>query len=355
MNEKTNLPDSILHHMPWDAHSNPIWPASSFFLYRNIANYPFPNKLDETKSLQLLTSLQKCLLALQELKNPIYIPAESLSPHEKEFLCEHFLCLDGWQNASKGQAFVVDDSSHFLATLNVTDHITLQWVDCKGDWEKAWEALNKIEISIGNELEYAFSTQFGYLSNNLSVCGTSLVIYCYLHLPALILSEKLPGLLLSSLGDNVQSSGLFRNDNFIGDFIVLKNTFTIGITEESILKYLQKAALQLVLAEKEERLHYKKSPSIELKDKISRAYGLFIHSYQLDTKEALNALSQIKLGIDLEWIKGITDEEVNELFFRCRRAHLLQSHEKISLDKRALSQARAEYLHKKLQKAILQF
>ncbi len=92
-----------------------------------------------------------------------------------------------------------------------------------------------------------------------------------------------------------------------------------------------------------------------LKDKMSRAYGLLLHSYQLETKEALNALSQIKLGIDLGWIQGINDQEINELLFRCRRAHLAQSHEKISLHTKDLSEARAAYLHEKLQKTTLQF
>jgi len=352
---KSNLPDSILHNIPWDAKGNPIWPATSFFLYRNIAKYPFPSKLNEEKSEQLLSLLQKRLLNLPELQKPLFLSAETLSPQEKEFLCEHFLCQDGWQNSSKGQAFVLDESSRFLATLNVNDHITLQWVDCKGEWEKAWNALNKIEVSVGNELEYAFSSQFGYLSHNPFLCGTSLLVYCYLHLPALISSEKLPELLKTSLGETIGSSGLFKSKNYIGDFLVLKNTSTLGITEEAILRDLHKAATELCLAEQDERLYYKKKPPIELKDKISRAFGLFVHSYQLDTKEALDALSQIKLGIDLGWIKGISDEEVNELLFRCRRAHLLQSHEKISLDKRELSQARAEYLHEQLQKATLQF
>ncbi len=355
MKKNNHLPDSILHHIPWDAKSNPIWPASAFFLYRNIAKYPFPSRLNEKKSKQLLTLLQKHLLNLPELNKPLYLSAETLSPQEKEFLYEHFLCEDEWQIASKGQAFVLDASSCFLATLNVNNHITLQWVDCKGQWEKAWNALNKVEIFVGNELEYAFSPQFGYLSHDPLLCGTGLLVRCYLHLPALILSKKLPNLLKTSLGENVESSSLFKSENFIGDFLVLKNASTLGITEETILEDLHKAATELSLAEKNERLCYKKKPSIKLKDKISRAYGLFTHSYELDTKEALDALSQVKLGISLGWMKGISDEEVNELLFRCRRAHLLQSHEKFSLDERDLSQTRAEYLHEQLQKATLQF
>ncbi len=354
MNEKSNLPNNILDHIPWDAHCNPIWPASCFLLYRNIAKYPFPGKLSEQESLQLLPSLQKLLLNIPELKSPLYLPAETLSPQEKEFLCEHFLCQEGLQNTSKEQAFIVDASSQFLATLNVQDHLVLRWVDCKGKWSESWETLNKAEVSIGNDLEYAFSPKFGYLTSDPSLSGTGLVVSCYLHLPSLIVSDKLQNLLVH-LEESVKPIGLFGKNEFIGDFVVLKNAYTLGMTEESILKELHKTATRLSIAEKDERLLLAKNPSIELKDKVNRAYGLLLHSCQLDTKEALNALSQIKLGIDLGWIKGITDDEVNELFFRCRRAHLLQSQEKIALDRKELSQTRAEYLHKQLQKTTLQF
>ena len=355
MTEKNNLPKSLLTHAPWDSNSNPIWPASCFYLHRNIAKYPFPGKLSGKESSQLLPLLQKLLLNVPELKSPLYLSADILSALEKEFLCEHFLSQEGLQNTDIQQAFVIDDSAHFLATLNIHDHLALQWVDCKGKWQEAWDSLNKIESSIGSHLEYAFSPKFGYLTSNPALCGTALVVSCYLHLPSLILSSKLQEILSSNLDDSIQASGLFGKEELIGDFIILKNKFTLGLTENTILKELHKAATLLVLAEKDERLLQQKEPSLELKDKMSRSYGLLLHSYQLDTKEALNALSQIKLGIDLGLIKGLTDEEVNELFFRCRRAHLLQSSEKISLDTKELSAARATYLHQQLQKAILQF
>jgi protein arginine kinase len=86
-----------------------------------------------------------------------------------------------------------------------------------------------------------------------------------------------------------------------------------------------------------------------MKDQISRAYGLILHSYQLQTKEALNALSLIKLGIDLDWIDGITDRELNALFFQCRRAHLSEILGVHLTDPQEISRKRAEYVHKHIQ------
>lgn len=351
-----SLPNTIIHHTPWEAQSNPIWPASSFSLYRNIASYPFSGKLNQSQTSQLLQILQSILTTVPILQTPTYLPAESLSPQEKEFLSEHFLCQEGWQNACKGQAFIVDASAHFLAVCNVKEHLLLEWMDCKGSWKEAWQFLNQVETALGEKIDYAFSPQFGYLTSNPSLCGTALVVHCYLHLPALIFSETLFDELNASAENSVQASSLIgESKDFMGDLVILKNAYTLGVAEESILQTLHAVATQLVLAEKNIRLLYSKNPPMELKDKISRAYGLLLHSCQLEAKEAFDALSQIKLGIDLGWIQGMNDAEINELFFRCRRAHLLQSQEKTFFSPRELAEARSLYLHQKLQKATLTF
>jgi protein arginine kinase len=349
----TNLPDSLLHHIPWNKNVNPIWPASSFFLHRNIAGYNFPSKLSPSSSASLLTLLKKTFIRLEELKDLTYLPAEKLTPQEKAFLCEHFLGIEGWQNANEGSAFILDPLSRLLVQLNIKDHLLLQWVDSEGQWDAAWHTLNEIESNLGKHLNYAFSSNFGYLTSDAKFCGTALTVICYLHLPCLIRSDLLPG---PAEGENGNELGISSTVNEQeGDFLILKNNATLGLSEESILRDLHVVATGLVLAEKNKRLEYKDSNPTDLKDDISRAYGLLKHSYQLETTEALKALSLIKLGIDLKWIQGITDGEINEIFFRCRRAHILQSGEKISLNTKELAHARAELLHEKLKNATLSF
>ncbi len=354
MPEKSQLPEAILHHTPWDKDSNPIWPATSFFLHRNIAQYSFPHKLTEPQSLQVLNILRQALLQTSHLLKPTYLAAETLHPVDKEFLCEHFLCKEGWQNASYGQAFILDDSARFLALCNFHDHLLLQWVDCKGEWEKAWESLSRIEQAISQQIDYAYSPRFGYLTADPNICGTGLIVTCYLHLPALIASKQLSQVLASQCEESVHAYGLLGNmEELIGDFIILQNHITLGLTEEAILRDLHLTATKLILSEKALRRQYLETHNPEAKDLVSRSYGLLAHSYQLQTKEALNALSKLKLGVDLGWVQGISDEHINEIFFRCRRAHLSQEHQNISLDKKELSHSRAEFLHQQIQQAVL--
>jgi protein arginine kinase len=356
MEEKNHLPESILNSIPWSQNANTIWPATSFFLQRNIIQYPFPHKLKELNSSQLLLKLKEVFDEVPDMKKFSYLPAELITAQEKEFLSEHFLSSEGWQNISKGQAFIVDPSGHFLGLLNAQDHLTLQWIDCKGDWEKAWSALNTIEMAIGEHLDFAFSPRFGYLTADPKWCGTGLVISCYLHLPCLIASGQLTQLLLTHTEPSVAVAGMLGNMNeLLGDFVILKNNYTLGLTEQTILRDLHLTATKLILSERTLRTQYQDKAPADIKDAISRAYGLLMHSYQLETKEALDAISKIKLGVDLGLVKGMKDQELNEIFFRCRKAHLEQTHKEISLDKKELAHTRAEYLHKQLRQTTLTF
>lgn len=354
MTDNSKLPESLLKSIPWDNNNNAIWPASSFFLHRNLAEHPFPSKLSETHSSQILDRLKSVFSNLPEAKDFVYLPAETLKFQEKEFLCEHFLSPEGWQNVSKGQGFLLDPLGHFLALINLNDHLTLQWIDCKGDWENAWNALNTIEGALSRQLNFAFSSKFGYLTSDFKRCGTGLIVSCYLHLPCLIASGQLSQLLLIHKETSVEAFGMLGNmQELLGDFLILKNNCTLGLTEQNILRDLHMTATKLIVAERTERSKQQQNASVEIKDSISRAYGLLMHSYQLQTKEALDAISKIKLGIDLGWIKGMLDQEINEIFFRCRKAHLEQAHQEFCFNKKELAHARAEYLHQQLKQITL--
>ena len=352
MTEKKPLPKPFYTHAPWDENTNPLWPATSFYLQRNYTGNLFPHKMNEERSIKIIEQISQLMLRLQQLQNPICLKAEDLSAIEKEFLYEHFLCRETFQNTLKGQAFVVDDTAHFLAMINVSDHLQMELVDCKNKWEKAWEILSDIDTAISAVLHPCFSPRFGYLTGDLGRCGTGLSVMCYLHLPLLIHSGQLEQAIESQLEESVMVSSLQGSSlNFIGDFVLLQNKYTLGLTEEMILRDLHISATKLTLSEKNLRDKCKEKSDLSIKDLVSRSYGLLIHSYQLQTKEVLDAISKIKLGIDLGWITGITDSKINEVFFTCQRAHIGFVFGEENTDAKIISTKRAEFIHNELKKS----
>ncbi len=331
----------------WERSDTPIWMASSFFLQRNLASDPFPQKMDSGNSQKILGALRQTLLANTQLDMPKFFEFDAIKTSEKEFLLEHFLATCDSQNPDCKSGLVIDKSGSFLAMINGEDHLVLHSIECHSGWKNAWTRLSEIEEQVAKSHTFAYSHKFGYLSSQLANSGTALTVQAFLHLPCLIELDQLDEVLIKELDDEIQSSGLSGTQDFIGGILIIQNRFTLGLTEDHILEAVHKTANQLVNHEKMLRKRLRETPDALLLDKMSRSVGLLKHSYQIDTKEALNAISFIKLGIDLKWIEGLTDQDLNKIFFEVRRGHLsLFSKEELPQEK--LAQKRAEFLQSAL-------
>jgi len=336
---------------PWNSNQNIIWLASTLALHRNIEKFKFPQKLDTERKKHILSLVTKTLFDIKGLDHPFAVGAEELAPFEKNFLLEHFLIFEGFQEARTGEAFVLDDSGQFLALLNLKDHIQLRYTDVSGDLEGSWAKLVAVENGLAPTCNFAFSQKFGFLTADPAISGTGLIVTAYLHLPALIHLNELQDFFEKEKNEAILCTGIQGNpDEFIGDMLAVRNAYTIGVNEESIIGALRSAILKFVIAEKHARNRIKSEMTPIIKDKVSRALGTLQFSYQLDTVEALSTISALKLGIELGWVTGVSVEEINRLFFTCRKAHLSSSlKEKIANEDEALK--RAEYLREKTKAA----
>ncbi len=348
MKENGKLEALALKNKLWSNNSNSQWLASTISLYRNLEKFKFPGKLGSDRGKQIISFASKEILGLDSLNKPLLIKAEDLTALDKEYLIEHFLSNQGFQHASAGEAFIIDEGGEFLVTLNMRDHIHYLIVDIKGELENAWNRLVKIESIAGKGMSYSYSPKYGFLTADLTQCGTALHATVFLQPSALIHMAQIDNVLEKLSDDSLMITGIQGSPTeIIGDVIAAQNNYTLGLTEENIISTLRVFSTNLLVEEHAARNKLRNKQMPEIKDKVSRAYGILIHSYQIEAVEALNAISLLKLGADLEWISGISIEKLNELFFLCRRAHLLyQFNEKIPQEE--IQHRRAEYIHSAL-------
>lgn len=351
--DKNNSPSILCQKSPWNNNDNAIWLASTINFYRNVDKFNFPGKLDPDRKKQIISVISKGLLNSKGLKKPRLHKGEDLSHIEKEFLVEHFLTFQSFHQAHSGEAFVLDETGEFIASFNMKDHIHLQLIDTHGEIENSWNKLVKIETELGKEISYCFSPKFGFLTANPSECGTGLLVYNFLQVPGLVHTEKLVDFLEKQNDDTIGLTGLQGNPHeLIGDVLVVHNNYTLGLSEDAILSSLRTFTTKLMVEEKSARSQIKNENNASIKDKISRAYGILMHSYQIEAAEALNALSLIKMGIDISWVSGLTITQLNELMIKCRRSHLLCEYDQ-KLSQEEIRHKRSEYIHKTLEKVVL--
>ncbi len=353
MADQKKEPFILKQRKPWSDNDHLIWLVSTVQLSRNIEKYLFPSKLETEGQKQIVALIDKAISKLNQLQNPKLNNAEKIGPLEKEFLMEHFLTTKTFHETQKGQSFILDDSGRLLGTVNMDDHINLMYLDTRGEIESTWTDLISIEMSLGKAFPYSFSSKFGFLTSDPLRCGTGLRVAIYLQVSGLIHSSKLEDALAKYEDENVSVSGLHGSKSeIIGDILVIENNYTLGMTEENIISNLRSFCTKLQVEEKSVRKEIKEKQDAAIKDKVSRAYGILVHSYQIEAVEALNALSLLKLGVSFDWVQGISITELNELFFNCRRAHLLSQFEE-ELTKEELPHKRAEFIHKNLQNVSL--
>ena len=94
------------------------------------------------------------------------------------------------------------------------------------------------------------------------------------------------------------------------------------MSEEEIITNLKDVTLQII---QNERIAWEKlldTKSIELEDKVYRSYGTLKNARLLSSKEAMQLISDVKLGVNLKLIDGISIEQLNELIIIIQRGYL---------------------------------
>lgn len=350
--EPTNFSSTLLECIPWNE-TQDIWPASLLVLRRNLAKYHFPSKMNAGEAAQTFEALKNKLLQMPEMIGSTFLKESDIAPNDRELLFEHFLFTRDFDEKPNGSGFIVHPDSSLIAVLNRGNHLELCCLDLKGNLEASWKRLSKIETNIAETIDLAYSPKFGYLTADPTFCGTGLSVYTFLHVPALAHTEQLQDVLIKQLDENVLAFGLLGTlEELVGDIIALENNCTLGLTEDTILNTLQLMVNKLIPAEKALRNHLRQTKNPVVKDLIGKAYGLLLHSYQLEVKEALDYLSLVKLGVNLGWIEGISEKKIQELFFKCRRGHLTHFFTE-SVDLKEIAHKRAEFLQQELKSAQL--
>ena len=169
-----------------------------------------------------------------------------------------------------------------------------------------------------------------------------------LHLPGLVLSEQINQIIqaVNKLGLAVR--GLYgEGTEALGNVFQVSNQMTLGETESDIVERLNKVLLQIVDHEQNARVKLMESKPKMVYNHIGRAYGILANAHSISSKETMNLLSLLRLGMDMELFAGTSQALINELIIITQPAHLQKANDgKLSAEKRDL--LRADLLRERL-------
>jgi protein arginine kinase len=332
-----------------DGPNRQIVVSSRVRLARNLRDKPFPGWAKKSERLDVMNLVKQAVEHLPEMAESYSENLEALSPLEKQVLVERHLISREHAAKGVGSAVVMNAPQSLSVMINEEDHLRMQAIRCGLQLDNVFKMINRVDSELEDSLEFAYSAELGYLTACPSNVGTGMRASAMLHLPSLVMSDQINKIINSVNKIGLAVRGLHgEGTEAMGNLFQVSNQTTLGEAEEEIIGRLNRVIEQVIEHEQNARALLAQRKAITLHDQIGRAYGLLCHSYSISSKEALNLLSIIKLGIDLSVFPDAHRFPVDELFIETQPAHLQKGAQVVKMSSEERDALRATIIRAKL-------
>ena len=253
------------------------------------------------------------------------IKMDEIPPLQKRVLVEKHLISPNLAENSVHGAVLLSENEEVSIMINEEDHVRIQCLFPGFQLSEALRAANEIDDWLEDYVNYAFDEKFGYLTSCPTNVGTGLRASVMMHLPGLVLTQQMNRIVpaINQLGLVVR--GIYgEGSEALGNIFQISNQITLGKSEEDIVDDLKSVVSQIISQERSAREALAKTSNIQLEDRVFRSYGTLAYSRIIETKEAARCLSDLRLGIDMGFIKNISKSILNELMILTQPGFLQQ-------------------------------
>jgi protein arginine kinase len=232
--------------------------------------------------------------------------------------------------------------------INEEDHVRMQSLRPGLQLRQAWATIDQADSALEKKLNYAFSPELGYLTACPTNLGTGIRVSAMLHLPGLVLAEQINQIIASVNKLGLAVRGLYgEGTEALGNVFQVSNQMTLGEMETDIVDRLNKVLQQIIEHEENARAKLLEQKPKMVFNHIGRAYGILANTHIISSKETMNLLSLMRLGVDLEMFSGADRALIDELFLITQPAHLQKQYtEKLAAEERDV--LRADMLRERL-------
>jgi protein arginine kinase len=302
--------------------------SSRVRIARNIAGLPFPMLATSSQSGEVVRLIEEALKKnppLPVLQDAELIRMKELSDLEKRVLVEKHLISPHLAEESRNGAVVLSKDESVSIMINEEDHIRIQCLFPGLQLERAWQLASKIDDWLEEHVTFAFDDECGYLTSCPTNIGTGIRASVMIHLPALAMTQQINQIIHAITQVGLTVRGIYgEGSEALGHLYQISNQVTLGLSEEEIINNLHGVVSQLIYNEQQARQKLLQVSGTQLEDRVHRSFGILVHARVIDSKEAMQRLSDVRLGIDLGLIKGVPSSVMNELMVMIQPAFLQQ-------------------------------
>ena len=315
--------------------------SSRVRLARNVNGRTFPGRAKKADRVETCGLIQPAVSGLSAMRGGYSESMANLKALEKQLLVERHHISREHAAKSAGSALVINKEQTVCVMINEEDHLRMQALMPGLQLKQVWQKIDRIDTSLEKKLEYAFDDRLGYLTACPTNLGTGIRVSAMLHMPGLVLQEQVNQIVqaVTKLGHAVR--GLYgEGTEALGHIFQVSNQMTLGESETDIVERISKVLLQIIEHEENARQTLLQNKSDELFNHIGRACGILANAHIVSSKEAMNQLSLMRLGIVMGLLPELDKTLLDELFLVTLPAHLQQlAGEKLSGEERDVHRA----------------
>lgn len=317
--------------------------SSRIRIARNLQSYPFPMLATNQQSKEVLDQISNVIKSeeFHKISHFTLLPLSELNELEKKVLVEKHLISPALANESRNGAVLLSDNESISIMVNEEDHLRIQCLRPGFQIKEAWDQANQIDDLFEVHLNYAFEEKRGFLTSCPTNVGTGIRASVMIHLPALVLTQQINRILSAITQVGLAVRGLYgEGSEALGNLFQISNQITLGQSEEEIIDNLYSVVRQIIEHERAARQKLLYETRAKILDRVSRSYGILSYAAIMDSKEAAQRLSDVRLGIDLEFIKNVSPHVLNELLVMTQPGFLQQTAgEKLTPEERDIRRA----------------
>lgn len=307
--------------------SNDVAVSTRIRLARNIAGYPFGDRLNAEKSREIIDKIKA---VFEGVDGWSFMDFGELSPTVKSSYAERHIVSPEFASKKGPSALIENNEKSVYIMILEEDHLRLQAICAGFDLRGAYEAVSEAEKMIDSAVELAYSEQLGYLTHCPTNLGTGMRASVMLHLPAYTAAGGIRGLSnqLAKIGltlrgmageGSAATAGLYQ----------ISNQVTLGISEDETIDKLTDVITQITEKERELRGKLSAETIDNLSDKVMRDMGVMMYANRIGSAEMLSIYSEVRLGAAMNLI-SLPVERLDEMLMRCMPNTICAEHEGVS-------------------------
>lgn len=296
--------------------------SSRVRLARNLSAFPFTSRLSETSRRRVMETVAASCQSLEAHAGAGFFDAAELSGLQRQFLVERHLISPALAAGRGPRGVWVEPDEVLSLMVNEEDHLRFQAIVSGFEPSAAWAGVRAVEQAL-QDLSYAYREPWGYLTACPTNTGTGLRASVLIHLPALVLTQEIDGVVrgIGQMGFTVR--GLYgEGTDVAGNLFQVSNQVTLGRSPEDILEMLNQVVGRLAEFEERARQTLMRDARVQVEDKVYRALAILRNARLLTSNETLNLSSAVRLGVGLQLVDDVPAGLLNALMVLTKPSHL---------------------------------